>query len=504
MVKGTPPCGSNLDNDEGHFLKLCLLGRFRAVRSLQLISLNGSSRGVCQRLEPLGFAIVASAQPGPAGTVLIEAEAGSEIAKSLLAWELDPSRVVAICLDPQGLPPGCLWLSPNLLESAKGHNLLRAWLTESREDPVQGLLAQISHDMRSPLSVISTAASLIAKFADDRAKTTRYVALINESSGVLKSLVNDILDYSNIREGEFVFTTSDFQLQHLLQSITEGFRLLVKNPDRLRVEWSAAADLPEFVHGDPGRLRQVLTNLMNNALKFTESGHVRLVASTRNGQLHFAVEDTGVGIRPEALERIFLPYQQADSSIHSTFGGTGLGLTICRALAERMGGTIGVSSEFGKGSTFWFTANLPTVMPEQPMALPELRGRKIFVASANPSLFTTSLSAHNSLAVHKTVEEVEQNLAVGGFDLYILDLDLGQFELAGRLAKSVKDSVIVVITSAGQRGDVAMCKELGVSGYLTTPIEPQELEVALALAIDTNSNDIVTKYTAKELLAAQR
>jgi two-component system sensor histidine kinase/response regulator len=473
------------------------------MRSLQLITLLTQSQVVGQQLERLGFVVTNSQHPAAVGSVLIEAEGGVEIAQQMSDWNLEPFRVVAICIDPTDLPPGCLWLAPELLDSTRGHNLLRAWLTESTEDPVQGLLAQISHDMRSPLSVISTAASLISKFGADQAKTARYLALINESSGVLKSLVNDILDYSNIREGEFAFTTLDFNLKHLLQSVTDSFRLLVKNPEKLQVEWSAEPGLPEFVHGDPGRLRQVLTNMMNNALKFTEAGWVRLTVSGNGGLLRFAVQDTGVGIRPEALQRIFLPYQQADASIHSTFGGTGLGLTICRALAERMGGTIGVSSTFGEGSNFWFTACLPTVELAKPAGLPELRGRKIFLASANPILFTSSLSAYNTLTVYATLQEVEQNLVCEGFDLHIVDLDLGQFELAGRLARTCKDSVIVVVTSAGQRGDVATCKEIGVSGYLTTPIEPLELEVALALAIESSSQDIVTKYTAKELLAAQ-
>lgn len=472
------------------------------MRALPLISLRQTQEAGHQ-LEPLGYAISRADCPPETGTVLIEAQAGAEIAARLQAWDLSPCRIVAICPDPSGLPEGCLWLAPELLSTTRGQNILRAWLSEGKQDPVQGLLAQISHDMRSPLSVISTAASLIAKFGDDRAKTTRYLALINESSGALKSLVNDILDYSNIAEGEFVFTTTDFHLPQLLQSITDSFRLLVKEPDKLKVELQAEPGLPSFVHGDPGRLRQVLTNLMNNALKFTASGSVTLRASIQEGMLRFAVQDTGVGIKPEALERIFLPYQQADSTIHSTFGGTGLGLTICRALTTRMGGTIGVSSEFGKGSTFWFTASLPSVAPEQPSDLPELRGRRIFLASANHGPYTSSLSAHNHLVVRQTLTEVNEELTADHYDLYLIDLEMGAWDLVTRLARQT-ESAIVVVTSAGQRGDVALCKEIGVSGYLTMPIEPQELEVALALAIATSSTDIVTKYSAKELLAARR
>lgn len=468
---------------------------------LFLISLLPESN-VAGQLESLGFSTTVADTPGTQGLVLVEAGSGDEIAKRAENWSLEPSRLVAICADPGSLPAGCLWLTPDLLSQPRGHNLLRAWFSESTEDPVQGLLAQISHDMRSPLSVISTAASLIAKFADDRQKTARYLTLINESSGVLKSLVNDILDYSNIREGEFAFTVSDFQLRHLLASVTDSFKLLVKDPDKLEVSCTVQTEVPDFVHGDPGRLRQVLTNLLNNAIKFTAQGTVSLHASRQDGLLRFEVRDTGVGIKQDALERIFRPYQQADASIHSKFGGTGLGLTICRALVERMKGSIGVQSEPGRGSTFWFTADLPEVKLEQPGALPELRDRTIFVGSANPALFDAKLSSRNTLVVYKTLEDVEENLDAPGVDLHLIDLDLGDFALVGRLAERKPGSVIVVTTSAGQRGDVALCKEKGVRGYLTTPIEPKELEVALALAIAAGATDaVVTKYSAKELLA---
>lgn len=474
------------------------------MKTLQLITIDGPTRGVAEKLEPLGFAIVVAHEPEAQGTVLLEAERGGRIAEAVQNWQLDPIRVVAICAQPDGLPQGCLWLCPQQLDTVRTHNLLRAWLTESKEDPVHGLLAQISHDMRSPLSVISTAASLIAKFGDNTGKTARYLALINESSGALKSLVNDILDYSNIREGEFAFSTSDFHLHQLLYSVTDSFRLLVKDPETLKVECEIAPNVPESVHGDPGRLRQILTNLLNNALKFTQQGRVALYARVQESLLRFEVQDTGVGIRPEALERIFLPYQQADKTIHSKFGGTGLGLTICRALTQRMGGTIGVTSEFGRGSSFWFTAHLPAVEVDKPTSLPELRGRNIFVGSRNAHLFTASLAAQNQLTVYATREEVKQNVGAGDFALYVIDLDLGEWDLVRILAREHKDSTIVVLTSVGQRGDVALCKEIGVSGYLTTPIEPLELEIALALALESDSNDIVTKYTAKELLAAQK
>ncbi len=472
----------------------------RVVDFLSSESLDDDIRRV---FEELGVSMRDSERLGDGGPVLVFASQGAEIAHELDLKEVEPTRAIAVCSEPAGLPKGCLWLHPETLRSERARLMLKAWLSDSEDDPVQGLLAQISHDMRSPLSVISTAASLIAKFGADQTRTNRYLALINESSGVLKSLVSDILDYSNIRQGEFAFTATDFHLPQLLSSITESFRLLVKQPDLLKVDCSLDDSLPEFVHGDPGRLRQVLTNLMNNALKFTTSGAVGLYASRRGELLCFSVADTGVGIQPAALERIFLPYQQADKNVHANFGGTGLGLTICRALVSRMGGEIGVESELGQGSRFSFTAKLPAVAVKQPGDLPELSGKRIFVASGSPNMIPAWMAERNHLKLAGSPLEAETILAGETFDLSILDLDLGQWDFVRQVAELRKDSPIAVITAVGQRGDVALCKEIGVSGYLTAPLEREELETALALVLSGANQDIVTKYTAKEFLSSQ-
>lgn len=470
--------------------------------SLQVIVLAEQSV-VRRSLLQLALPVDLVERPAAEGFVLVEAVRGEEIAERLPDWHLAPERLVAVCSDPSHLPPGCLWLAPQLFEDARsrGPQLLKAFLSEHQADPMQGLLAQISHDMRSPLSVITTAASLIAKFSHDQQRVMRYLGLINESSGALKSLVNDILDFSRIREGTFAFTASDFHLVQLLESLVESFRLLVKQPERLTVSYVVEPEVPPFVHGDPGRLRQVLTNLMNNAVKFTEQGSIELRVSNSGGLLRFDVSDTGVGIRSEALEKIFLPYQQADDTIHAKFGGTGLGLTICQALVERMGGKIGVESEFGQGSRFWFTADLPAALVEQRLILPELRSRKIMVGAANPTFLSTSLLELMDVQYCHNEGEVAEYLRQPSCELHLLDLDLGQFDLVERVVEAAQGTPVVVITSAGQRGDVAKCQEIGVAGYLTLPVAPDELKTALALALESQTKGIITKYTAKEFLA---
>lgn len=472
----------------------------KVVESLTLRGFNEDDR---QLVERLGVALKEFENSTGDRAVLVFAASGEEIAQELDRQGVEPTRVIAVCSDPQGLPNGCLWLSSETLRTDCASSVLKAWIARLVEDPVQGLLAQISHDMRAPLSVISTAASLIAKFGADQAKTSRYLALINESSGILKGLVSDILDYSNIRQGEFSFTAADFHLPQLLVSITESFRLLIKHPEQLRVECQVDPSLPDFVNGDPGRLRQVITNLMNNALKFTESGSVILRASRKDDLISFAVEDTGIGIRREALEKIFLPYQQADKQIHSIFGGTGLGLTICRALVRRMDGDIGVESEVGKGSLFWFTARLPEVVSRQLSPLPDLHGRKVLVASASTTLVPAWLSQRPGVSGATTREEAEMLLPDGDFDLVIVDLELGQWDFVRQFVEHEGRHAVVLATAVGQRGDVALCKEIGVAGYLTAPLEREEMETALALVLAASRQDIVTKYSAKEYLAAR-
>lgn len=475
------------------------------MRRLPVISTMKRSR-LSRRLETCGFSVVRRAEPGDTGAVLVEAEHGSAIAECLRGWRLPPSRTVAVCRDPRGLPPGCLWLSPKLLDQPKGPSLLRTWLSDSDADPVQSLLAQISHDMRAPLSVISTAASLLARFGQkENHKTTRYLELINESSGVLKSLVNDILDYSKIREGEFSFVPREFHLPQLLESLTESFRLLLGETSGVRLS-CRYDDSCDYVYGDPGRLRQVLTNLLNNAAKFTSQGRIELLARRRGEKLEFSVRDTGIGISESAREKIFQPYQQAEESIHARYGGTGLGLTICKILVEHMNGRIDVRSELGTGSVFTFTADLPPRFSPNTQTVPQLTGRNLLVHSANAGLYFSSLGRTNSIDSCRTRADLAQKLSHGKPDLIIVDLDTDglslESDIPNLLACARRACPVVVLTSAGQRGDVALCTEAGVKGYLTLPLEPHELEVCLSLALNASEGEVITKYSAKELLAA--
>lgn len=455
------------------------------------------------RLSDAGLLTRQTLEPSPQSPLMAYARTGDTIAAESAQRGIDPSRLVALCYEPAGLPAGCLWLSPEALDSERVMQVVKSWLGEAQEDYVQSLLAQISHDMRAPLSVITTAASLIGRVGADHQKASRYLSLINESSGVLKALVSDILDYSNIRQGEFSFSSADFNLPQLLFSVAESFQLLVKTPEVLSIHCILEESLPDMVHGDPGRLRQVLTNLLNNALKFTSAGTITLSAQEKDGLLYFAVEDTGIGIRPEALEQIFLPYQQVERSGEAESRGIGLGLTICRELVRRMGGRIGVESEFGRGSRFWFTARLPLAQSQPISSLPELVGARVLLVTRNGELLPSGLSDVGKLRVVATIAEAEAALSASSFEICVVDLDLGQWDFVRRVVELAPECAVVVATAVGQRGDVALCKEMGVAGYLTAPLDKDLMATALALVLDRSRHDIVTKYSAKEFIAAR-
>ncbi len=435
--------------------------------------------------------------------LLCEGSHSSAVRSLAERLQAPPERLIAISPEASQLPAGCLWLTPHSLLASSTVELVRVFVGSSEAQHSQALLAQISHDMRSPLSVISTAASLAKRIVKELPKAQRYLNLIEESTGSLKSLVNDILDFSKMRAGELAFVNSEFQLHQLAHSTVEGFSLLAKEKGRVAVSCRIDSAVPPAVLGDPGRLRQILTNLLSNAMKFTEHGEISLTvrpSPDTADRLEFQVRDTGIGIRPEVQEKIFAPYRQADDTVQTTHGGTGLGLTICRLLAAKMDGRIWVESVYGQGSTFAFTARLPAVERVGEERLPILTGRSLLIVHRNPKIFTERLERELRIVLASDLEK-PLSASPETSDLYLVDLEVSGFELPQRILQQYPEAKVVVTTSAGQRGEVAHCRQLGIAGYLTTPIEDLELNTALALAL--RSDDVATKYTAREYLAAR-
>ncbi len=246
-------------------------------------------------------------------------------------------------------------------------------------------LANMSHEVRTPLHGILGLADLTLE-TDLSAEQREYVSMLKSSGQALATIVNDILDFSKIEAGKLHLDPMPFGLR---DAVCEALKVLAVRAHGRGLELTFEADpaVPDSLVGDAPRLRQIINNLAGNAVKFTEAGEVAVrISAEADGLLRFEVRDTGIGIPAEKLARIFEPFEQADHGTTRRYGGTGLGLTIAARLVELMGGRIGVGSEAGKGSTFWFTVPLEP-SPAGPPSVPPLpAGKRVLLLGEGPTI----------------------------------------------------------------------------------------------------------------------
>ena len=352
-------------------------------------------------------------------------------------------------------------------------------------------LANMSHEIRTPLTGIVGFAGLLEGLDGLPARARTYVERITTASQALLAVVNDILDFSKIEAGHIELDPHPFDPAALVAETAQLVQLQAEAKGlALRTELDTA--LPPAIHADSARLRQILLNLLTNAVKFTDRGQVIVRADYPGdgGVLRITVEDTGVGIAAEHLDRLFQRFSQADGSINRQFGGTGLGLAICRNLAELMGGVIGVESVEGEGSTFWFTIAAPPAELQAPVA--EVEGQRHAVAPAkilvvddvavNRELVSVLLSGFGHELTEATggAEAVEAAIH-RPFDLILMDLQMPGMDglAAARAIRATSDlnraTPIVALSANVMESHLSACLEAGMDDHIGKPIDAEDL-----------------------------
>ncbi len=379
---------------------------------------------------------------------------------------------------------------------------------QKAKDAKDEFLANMSHEIRTPMNAIIGMSQFLLG-SNATTEQVEYIDIINSSSTHLLQLINDILDYSKIEANKIIFEEVIFDLKGTINDSINTVKHLAKDID---LKYSLDHNIKMKLIGDPSRLRQILINLCNNAIKFTKEGEVKLSVKlekddTNSSTIRFEIIDTGIGISLENQNKLFKKFSQADSSTTREFGGTGLGLAISKSLVERMGGTIGVISKEGIGSTFWFILTFHNSNNSNKIIEPEYipaTNNNITIKNTNLKVLLAEDNKINQIVIIKmlnksniqNIDTVSTGLEVidaikeNYYDLILMDVmmpELGGIETTLKIRDEIKnkDTIknknikIVAITAKAMKGDRKECIDAGMDDYISKPIEMNKLKAVI-------------------------
>lgn len=381
------------------------------------------------------------------------------------------------------------------------------------------LLASVVHDIRSPLNVILVASQVVSDPTIRPERRERNSKLLNEAAVSINTMCQDVLDYSKLSAGQMTLSQQSFKVRDCLENTCEGLRMLAEKKG-IQMRIFCDATVPDWVLGDPGRLRQVLVNLVSNSIKFTHQGTIDVSATTSQADLdpslevsvvRFEVRDTGMGIHEHLLREIFKPYEQAHGRLSVDLGGTGLGLTIAKQLVVCMGGQLAVTSQAGKGTCFSFEAHFKRCPSQGGSIQNSLQSLRVLIldevaeTQAELEACCLSLGMHPVLASEGTEgvrlleEACDKNCP---FPLAIVNMDSGGGD--GLLMveqihpQKRRRTHFLGFSLRGRRGDALRCQEVGVQAYLTGSIEKEILQTMLSLILQNpGPTELVTRHSLR-------